>query len=152
MIMRNPVTWRWSHTRHHTDTIIVGRDPEIAAMRPPDLFAVVLNFFGIIDAWHAHDRHGRVNATGRLSPTRKRPSCRSRSSQGDPHCPHLDLAIYAATFALALYFGSLLPLMISVGLPAMYGAWHHVMTGLLQHGGLAENVIDHRLNSAARST
>ena len=39
MIMRNPVTWRWSHARHHTDTIIVGRDPEIAVMRPPDLLA-----------------------------------------------------------------------------------------------------------------
>jgi fatty acid desaturase len=34
-----------------------------------------------------------------------------------------------------------------VGLPRLYGAWHHVMTGLLQHGGLAENVTDHRLNS-----
>ena len=29
MIMREPTIWRWSHTRHHTDTIIVGRDPEI---------------------------------------------------------------------------------------------------------------------------
>ena len=37
MLMRNPVTWRWSHARHHTDTIIVGRDAEIAIMRPPDL-------------------------------------------------------------------------------------------------------------------
>ena len=37
MLMRNPVTWRWSHARHHTDTIIVGRDAEIAVMRPPDL-------------------------------------------------------------------------------------------------------------------
>ena len=27
MIMREPTIWRWSHTRHHTDTIIVGRDP-----------------------------------------------------------------------------------------------------------------------------
>ena len=35
MIMRNPVTWRWSHTRHHTDKVIVGRDPEIAVMRRP---------------------------------------------------------------------------------------------------------------------
>ena len=35
MIMRNPVTWRWSHARHHTDTIIVGRDREITVMRPP---------------------------------------------------------------------------------------------------------------------
>lgn len=34
-----------------------------------------------------------------------------------------------------------------IGLPRLYGAWHHVLTGLLQHGGLAENVIDHRLNS-----
>ena len=34
-----------------------------------------------------------------------------------------------------------------IGLPRLYGAWHHVMTGLLQHGGLADNVTDHRLNS-----
>ena len=33
MVMRNPVVWRWSHARHHTDTIIVGRDAEIAVMR-----------------------------------------------------------------------------------------------------------------------
>ena len=25
MVMRNPISWRWSHARHHTDTIIVGR-------------------------------------------------------------------------------------------------------------------------------
>ena len=31
MIMREPTTWRWSHTRHHTDTIIVGRDPSAGA-------------------------------------------------------------------------------------------------------------------------
>ena len=34
-----------------------------------------------------------------------------------------------------------------IGLPRMYGAWHHVMTGILQHLGLAENVTDHRLNT-----
>ena len=38
MIMREPEIWRWTHTRHHTDTIIVGRDPEIAAMRPPAIW------------------------------------------------------------------------------------------------------------------
>jgi fatty acid desaturase len=41
---------------------------------------------------------------------------------------------------------SILPLMV-IGLPRLYGAWHHVMTGLLQHLGLAENVTDHRLNT-----
>ena len=35
MIMRESVVWRWSHNRHHSDTIIVGRDPEIAVPRPP---------------------------------------------------------------------------------------------------------------------
>ena len=28
-LLRNPTVWKWSHARHHTDTIIVGRDPEI---------------------------------------------------------------------------------------------------------------------------
>jgi fatty acid desaturase len=56
------------------------------------------------------------------------------------------LSIYAATVGLAVWMGSILPLMV-VGLPRLYGAWHHVMTGLLQHGGLADNVTDHRLNS-----
>jgi fatty acid desaturase len=34
-----------------------------------------------------------------------------------------------------------------VGLPRMYGAWHHVLTGITQHAGLQEDVTDHRLNS-----
>ena len=47
MVLRQPTPWRWSHTRHHTDTIIVGRDPEIAVPRPPDLLSIGLNFFSI---------------------------------------------------------------------------------------------------------
>jgi fatty acid desaturase len=39
-----------------------------------------------------------------------------------------------------------LPAML-IGLPRCYGAWHHLMTGLTQHGGLADDVTDHRLNS-----
>ena len=39
--------WRWSHARHHTDTIIVGRDPEIAFPRPLRMRAVVATFLGI---------------------------------------------------------------------------------------------------------
>ena len=42
--------------------------------------------------------------------------------------------------------GSFLPLMV-IGLPGLYGAWHRVMTGVLQHLGMAENVTDHRLNT-----
>ena len=33
-----------------------------------------------------------------------------------------------------------------IGLPSFYGAWLHIITGLTQHAGLAEDVLDHRLN------
>ena len=56
------------------------------------------------------------------------------------------IAIYAGVVLLAIFTGSVLPLLL-VGGPVLYGSWHHVMTGLLQHTGLADNVIDHRLNS-----
>ena len=144
MIMRNPVTWRWSHTRHHTDTVIVGRDPEIAVMRPPDLLRLVLNFFGILDVFHATIDMVR-NAAGVISAEEKT----FIPEQEQPRAIRIAriwLAIYIATIALAITMGSILPLML-IGLPRLYGAWHHVMTGLLQHGGLADNVIDHRLNS-----
>lgn len=144
MIMRNPVTWRWSHARHHTDTIVVGRDPEIAVMRPPDLARLILNFFGIVDASHAVVDMLR-NAAGIISEAEKTFIPESEQPKAI-RIARIWLAIYLATIALALYMGSILPLML-IGLPRLYGAWHHVMTGLLQHGGLAENVVDHRLNS-----
>jgi fatty acid desaturase len=56
------------------------------------------------------------------------------------------VAIYAATITVALATWSWLPLLL-IGLPRIYGSWHMVMCGHLQHAGLAENVLDHRLNS-----
>jgi Na+-transporting NADH:ubiquinone oxidoreductase subunit F len=47
MVMRESTVWRWSHTRHHSDTIIVGRDPEIAVPVPPDLKSIALSFFNL---------------------------------------------------------------------------------------------------------
>lgn len=144
MIMRNPVTWRWSHARHHTDTVIVGRDPEIAVMRPPDLFRVVLNFFGILDVGYAVIDMVR-NAAGVI--TREEASFIPDMERHKViRVARIWVAIYAAVVALSIWMGSVLPLML-VGLPRLYGAWHMVMCGLLQHGGLADNVIDHRLNS-----
>ena len=130
--------------RNHTDTIIVGRDPEIVAMRPPDLLRLALNLFGLIDAW-VLGRRMLLHASGRIHPeeaTYIRPQDHAKVFL----IARIWLAIYAATILLALYLGSILPLMV-IGLPRLYGAWHHVMTGLLQHLGLAENVTDHRLNT-----
>jgi fatty acid desaturase len=144
MLMRNPVTWRWSHARHHTDTIIVGRDAEIAVMRPPDLVRVAANFVGLVDAYHSLIALTR-NAFGALTPDEK--SFIPESEQPKAVlAARIHMAVYAATVAAALGMGSWLPLML-IGLPRLYGCWHMVMTGLLQHGGLADNVTDHRLNS-----
>ena len=144
MIMRNSATWRWSHARHHSETYIVGRDPEIAVMRPTVLAKLILNFFGIIDVITFFPNLIRNAFAG---PTAVEKTFVPQSEWAKvQRVAQIHLAIYAATVALAIALGSILPLMV-IGLPRIYGAWHHVMTGLLQHGGLADNVIDHRLNS-----
>jgi fatty acid desaturase len=113
-------------------------------MRPPDLIRVVLNFVGIIDVWYAMSDMLR-NAAGHASAVEK-------SFIPAPELPKMILvariwtAIYVVVIALSFAMQSILPLML-VGLPRLYGAWHMVMVGLLQHGGLAEDVTDHRLNT-----
>ena len=144
MLIRNPVVWRASHIRHHTDTIIVGRDPEIQLMRPPDLALLALNLIGLPYLWD-HLKRLALHASGRLHPDE---ASFLRDSE------HLQVflvariwvAIFAATILAAVWMGSVLPLMV-IGGPRIYGAWHMVMTGSLQHLGLAENVTDHRLNT-----
>ena len=144
MIMRNPTRWRWSHTRHHTDTVIVGLDPEIAVMRPPAVLQTLLAYVGVLDAWSAM-KMMMINATGKIAAEEK-----TFIPEMEWHkvilVARIWTVIYAATIALALYLGSWLPILL-IGTPRLYGAWHHVVTGLMQHGGLADNVLDHRLNS-----
>lgn len=144
MIMRNSATWRWSHARHHTDTYIVGRDPEIAVMRPPVLFRAFLSFFGIPEVIDFFPRMIRNAVSG---PTADERTFVPESQWGKVRrVAQVYTLIYAAAVVLAVWMQSILPFMV-IGLPRIYGAWHHIMTGLLQHGGLADNVIDHRLNS-----
>ncbi len=144
MIMRNPVEWRWSHTRHHTDTIIVGRDPEIAIQRPPSIVKFFGAYVGVFDVWLGMSTMVR-NVLGRVSPS-------VQTFVPETERPRLIaaarvwFAIYIATFATVIATRSILPLML-IGLPRFYGAWHLVLTGFTQHGGLAEDVTDHRLNS-----
>jgi fatty acid desaturase len=144
MIMRDPTVWRWSHTRHHTDTIIVGRDPEIVAMRPPALGHIVANFFGIFDVPLAF-KHMFIHAAGRLT-AQEATFVPENQRHRTYRTARVWLAIYAAVIVGCVVAGSVLPAML-IGLPRMYGTWHHLMTGLIQHGGLAEDVTDHRLNS-----
>jgi fatty acid desaturase len=144
MLMRNPVAWRWSHARHHTDTIIVGRDAEIAVMRPPDLLKAGLMFTGLLDFRYSLPTLFRQAFSG-LNPEEKSYIPEMEFAKAVT-AARWHVAIYVATIALAVGLGSWLPLML-IGLPRLYGTWHMVLTGLLQHIGLADNVTDHRLNT-----
>lgn len=144
MLLRNPVVWRASHVRHHTDTIIVGRDPEIVAMRPPDLARLTVNLFGLLDAYDLGKRM-LIHASGRIHPD-EATYLRDSDYPKVFRVARIWLCIFALVLVTSLVTGSILPLML-IGLPRLYGAWHHVMTGVLQHLGLAENVTDHRLNT-----
>ena len=55
------------------------------------------------------------------------------------------LLIYLGVIGLAIYKRSILPLLF-IGLPTLYGSWLMPIYGYTQHAGLAENVLDHRLN------
>ena len=143
MVLRESTPWRWSHTRHHTDTIIVGRDPEIAVPRPPDVPGILLAFFSLQSGpkeyrkvlLHCCGKLGAEEATYIPDSERARVYLTAR----------IWALIYAATIAWTLAIHSLLPLLL-IGLPSFYGAWLLVVFGLTQHAGLAENVLDHRLN------
>jgi fatty acid desaturase len=150
-VMRNPVSWRWSHARHHTDTIIVGRDAEIAWMLPPSMIIKALHFVGVYDVWQSL-KVLAWNAMGTLSPDERNYIPESEIPKAI-RAARVHMAIYAltavATVAMLVAgygWASAIPFLL-IGGPRIYGCWHFIMTGLLQHGGLAEDVIDHRLNS-----
>ncbi len=143
MVMRESTVWRWSHTRHHSDTIIVGRDPEIAVPRPPDLKALGMGFFnlgGYPKYFAGILRHsfGRMSGDEKTYiPETEFPKIFLRA--------RIYVLIYAGVIVLSVATRSILPLMF-VGLVNLYGSWLMVIYGLTQHSGLAENVLDHRLN------
>jgi fatty acid desaturase len=150
-VIRNPVNWRWSHARHHTDTIIVGRDAEIAWMHPIRLGLKALAYVGLVGTWASLKVLAR-NAAGRLSDDEKDYIPESEWPRA-VFWARVHMAIYAVTAAVALAmllagmgWKAAIPFLL-IGGPRVYGCWHMIMTGLLQHGGLAEDVLDHRLNS-----
>lgn len=144
MILREPTVWRWSHTRHHTDTIIVGRDPEIGVMRPADILAVLLNIFAIKSTWHAA-KHLFLHATGRLDEA-EATFIPDMERDKVYRTARIFLGIFALVIIACAMTGSILPAML-VGLPTLYGSWLQLMFGMTQHAGLDEDVLDHRLNS-----
>jgi MocE subfamily Rieske [2Fe-2S] domain protein len=143
MVMRESVVWRWSHNRHHSDTIIVGRDPEIQVPRPANLRALVLSIFnvgGYRTYFPSLVRHalGRIAAAERtFIPPSEFPKVYRNA--------RIIVALYGVAIAVAIAWRSWAPIFLFV-LPQFFGTWLMIVHNTLQHAGLAENVLDHRLN------
>ena len=143
MVMRESTVWRWSHTRHHSDTIIVGRDPEIPVPLPPDLIAILMKFVNL----RIYPRYFKaivMHSFGRMSAVEKTFIPSAEFSKIYVRA-RIYVAIYGAVIGLSVYEGSILPPMF-VGLSNLFGTWLLPVYSLTQHAGLAENVLDHRLN------
>ena len=134
MVMRESTVWRWSHNRHHSDTIIVGRDPEIAVPRPPDIKAIIMAFFNLKVAPKYFKRillhcGGKMAAEEKtFIPESEFPKIYRRA--------RVYVAIYALVIGLSIYTRSLLPLLF-IGLPNLFGTW------LLVTYGLPPKPVDH---------
>jgi fatty acid desaturase/nitrite reductase/ring-hydroxylating ferredoxin subunit len=144
MLLREPTLWRWSHARHHTDTIVVGRDPEIAFPRPAGWPTTLATFLGVRTiprmVWRMV-RHagGRLDADAEdLVPAHERSKVVWEA--------RAFVAILFGVAAWSLLAGTIVPLLY-VGLPTWYGTWLMVFFGVTQHAGLQEDILDHRLNT-----
>jgi fatty acid desaturase len=149
MVFRNATVWRWSHARHHTDTIIVGRDPEIVAMRPPHVWKVLLNFLALPNIYYGL-KEMVLHARGRLTPDQatfirrksERPKVFLRA--------RLYVAIYTTVLLLAIGLQSFLPLHAGRPAGALWWLADHVPgadPACRARRGRARSPAEHRARS-----
>ncbi len=144
MDLRPPISWRWSHARHHTDTYIVGRDPEIVMTRPPVwkiIFGEIIHIFG----GYKDLKSVFFHAFGRLTDAEKDYVPQHEAKKAF-WVARIWLLIFIGLITWCILIQSILPLMFVV-LPTFYGTILLLLYGLPQHLGLREDVLDHRLNT-----
>ncbi|SAK45268.1 fatty acid desaturase [Caballeronia hypogeia] len=143
-VFRRPTIWRWSHARHHTDTLVVGRDREIATPLPTDWLSLALNVFALK---HVAGEAPKMLSAALLGDI----GAEEKTYVPESEWPkvileaRIHVAIYVFVIGACLVFHSILPLLY-IGLPSLYGAWLYLYFGLTQHAGMPENVLDHRKN------
>ena len=144
MMLREPTLWRWSHFRHHSDTLIVGRDPEIVFMRPFRLRIVVPNLLWLVNGPKLIWRTVR-HAAGRIDDETRDfvPPDELRRVVWEARA---FVAVYLGVVAWCAATRSIVPALFLV-LPSFYGVWLLWIFATTQHAGLREDVLDHRLNT-----
>ena len=121
-----------------------GRDREIGAQRPISLAGTVLKLVNLPYLFRYYASVLR-HAACRITPEERTYIPVSEFGKVFWRA-RIYLLIYLAVIGLAIATGSILPLLF-IGLPNLYGAWLQMIYGLQQHAGLAEDVLDHRLNT-----
>jgi len=144
MVFREPESWRWSHARHHSDTIIVGRDNEISFKRNVSILRNVSEMIGIVGVPSELMKLMR-NALN-VFPADQRDYQPAETFKSSKWASRTYLAVIALVIGLAIGMRTFEPLMFAV-LPSFYGRFYMVVLGVTQHAGLAEDVTDHRLNT-----
>jgi fatty acid desaturase len=139
-----PTSWRWGHVRHHRDTYIVGRDPEIFAPKPVVWRALFIEVFHLNGGPRSIQRI-ILHVFGKLHKVEKvyMPAAEYRKMI---FASRVWVIIYSALIIWCIIIGSILPLMF-VGLPTLYGPVLLLLFGMTQHLGLHEDVLDYRLNT-----
>jgi fatty acid desaturase/nitrite reductase/ring-hydroxylating ferredoxin subunit len=144
MMIREPTMYRWSHVRHHSNTLIVGLDPEIGVKRTRSLRAIAINYLNLVDgpqmlAKMAMHASGHVEDFTRFLV----PADKLRRVVWEAR---VFLLLLVGVLVLAVKLGTVVPLLF-VGLPSFYGAWLLWFFAITQHAGLREDVLDHRMNT-----
>ena len=144
MTLREGIYYRWSHTRHHTHTLVVTKDPEIAAKRPPDIIGIYSDFFFIADGIRQLRMIFR-HAMGKLTEDGKHFVPESEVPKLF-RAARIYVAVITAIILLCIITASILPALFVV-LPRFYSGFFSQLFNMSQHAGLAEDVHDHRLNT-----
>ncbi len=144
MEIRCPLSTRWSHMNHHSYTIIRKIDLEIQAPRPVQLWKVLIEFFDLFSLPFLL----RVLVLHTLGiPTKEDRRVVPESEYGKIFWSgRFTLGLHLAVIILAIVLHSWLPILLFT-LPRLYGGWLIWALILVQHSGLAEDVLDHRLNT-----
>ena len=137
-----PVTWRWSHTHHHSRTLHAPIDYEDAVPANSKLYNVFfLDLFGIRRFYYEWKKI-ILHALGII--TKIAEDCVPESQRSRMIWTSRAFVLIAlVSISLSIYLQSFLPILM-IFTPNIYG-WPGIhLCGLLQHGGLKKNSWDHR--------
>ena len=144
MEQRDIVHTRWEHALHHSYTIIPGVDLEILITRPPKFSHLLLDFFNL-KSGPLFMKNTILHSFG--IPSKMAKHCVPEEEYGRMFWwARATLMFYVIPVCFAIVMQSWLPLLYFV-FPRFYGGFIQWVFILLQHGGLADNVWDHRLNT-----